>query len=89
MASSWLCWRFGSVSSSSDPLLVDSSSVEAAWLEGSRQALVAGMAFDLSATSVVSGSCSAGSVLVDGLVVEELVLVARTASCSSCLFRCH
>ena len=66
-------------------LLVDSLSVEATWLEGSRHALVAGLVLNLSSTSVVSGSFLAGSVSVAGLVVEEFFVIARAASCSSCL----
>ena len=85
--SGWIgCGRVGSGRSRS--LLQPVSlllSVEAAWLDGSWRALVAGLVFDLSSTSVVSESCSAGSVSVSGLVVEELVVVACAASCSSCL----
>ena len=68
-----LAFRFSFDSSSSDPLLVALLSVEAVWLEGSCHSIVAGLVFDSSSTSVVSGSCSAGRVLVAGLVVDELV----------------
>ena len=80
-----LAFRFSFGLSSSNPLLVESLSVEAAWLEGSCHTLMDGLVLDSSSTSVVSGSCSAGSVLVTGLVVEELVVVDRAASRTSCL----